>query len=128
SIEERGHTRLLAMDEDGTDVRVLDESLDLRGAPAWAPDGQSIVVAATREGVPQLMRIPVPAGSPAPLLREYALDPTWSPDGRFLVYSGPDVGTTFAVKAVGGDGRPHSLPGLTLTRGARRLAFVPGRP
>ena len=126
--EERGRTRLLAMDEDGTDVRVLDQSLDLRGAPAWAPDGQSIVVAANREGVPQLMRIPVQAGSPAPLVSEYALDPTWSPDGRFLVYSGPDVGTTFAVKAVGGDGRPHPLPGLTLTRGARRLAFVPGRP
>jgi len=126
-IEERGRTRLLAMDEDGTDVRVLDESLDLRGAPAWAPDGQSIVVAANREGVPQLMRVPIHAGAPAPLVPEYALDPTWSPDGRILVYSGPDVGTTFVVKAVSGDGRPHPLPSLTLTRGARRLAFVPGR-
>jgi hypothetical protein len=43
------------------------------------------------------------------------------------VYSGPDVGTTFVVKAVTGDGRPHPLPSLTLPRGARRLAFVPGR-
>ena len=127
SIEERGRTRLLAMDEDGTDVQVVDESLDLRGAPAWAPDGQSIVVAASREGVPQLMRIPIHGGAPAALVPEYALDPTWSPDGRFLVYSGADVGTTFVVKAVSGDGRPHRLPDLTLTRGARRLAFVPGR-
>src|SRR6185503_17349806 len=110
SIEERGHTRLLAMDDDGTDVQVLDESLDLRGAPAWAPDGQSIVVAANREGVPQLMSVPIPAGAPAPLVGEYARDPTWSPDGRFLVYSGADVGTTFVVKAVSGDGRPHPLP------------------
>jgi Tol biopolymer transport system component len=125
-IEERGRTRLLAMDDDGTDVRVLDESLDLRGAPAWAPDGQSIVVAANREGVPQLMRVPIHASASAPLVPEYALDPTWSPDGRFLVYSGPDVGTTFVVKAVSGDGRPHPLPTLTLTRGARRVAFVPG--
>jgi Tol biopolymer transport system component len=128
TIEERGRTRLVAMDEDGTDVRVLDESLDFRGAPAWAPDGQSIVVAANREGVPQLMRVPLHAGAPAPLVPEYALDPTWSPDGRFLVYSGPDVGTTFMVKAVSGDGRPHPFSSLTLTRGARRLAFVPGRP
>jgi Tol biopolymer transport system component len=127
TVEEHGRTRLLAMDEDGTDVRVLDESLDFRGAPAWAPDAQSIVVAANRDGVPQLMRVPVRAGAPAPLVPEYALDPTWSPDGRFLVYSGPDVGTTFTVKAVGGDGRPHPLSSLTLTRGARRLAFVPGR-
>ena len=45
-----------------------------------------------------------------PLVPEYAFDPTWSPDGRFLAYSGPDVGTTFVVKAVSGDGRPHPLP------------------
>jgi Tol biopolymer transport system component len=127
TVEEHGRTRLLAMDEDGTDVRVLDESLDFRGAPAWAPDAQSIVVAANRGGVPQLMRVPIGAGAPASMVPEYALDPAWSPDGRFLVYSGPDVGTTFAVKAVGGDGRPHPLSSLTLTRGARRLAFVPGR-
>jgi Tol biopolymer transport system component len=126
-IEEGGHTRLLAMDEDGTDVRVLGESLDLRGAPAWAPDGQSIVVAANQAGVPHLMRVPVQGGVPTPLVAEYALDPAWSPDGRFLVYSGPDVGTTFAVKAVSADGQPHPLPTLTLTRGARRVAFVPGR-
>jgi Tol biopolymer transport system component len=126
-IEERGRTRLLAMDNDGTNVEALGESLDLRGAPAWTPDGQSIVVAANREGVPQLMSVPVHGGAPAPLVAEYAMDPTWSPDGRFLLYSGPDVGTTFVVKAVGGDGRPHSLPSLTLTRGARRLAFGPGR-
>ncbi len=63
------------------------------------------------------MRIPVQAGSPAPLVSEYGLDPTWSPDGQFLVYSGPDVGTTFALKAVGGDGRPRALQGLTLTAG-----------
>lgn len=126
-VEERGRTRLLAMDEDGTDVRVLDESSGLRGAPAWAPDGQSIVVAAHRQGTPQLVRVPLGGGAATPFVPEYALDPVWSPDGRFLVYSGPDVGTTFAVKAVGGDGRPHALPGLNLTRGARRLAFVPGR-
>ena len=126
-IAESGRTRLLAMDEDGSDVRVLDESLDFRGAPAFSPDGQSIVVAANRDGVPQLMRVPLGPGAPAPLVREYALDPAWSADGRLLVYSGPDVGTTFEVKAVTADGRPHPLPPLVLARGARRVAFVPGR-
>ena len=51
-----GARRLLAMDADGTNVRVLDESLDLRGAPTWAPDGQSLVVAAIRDGVPRLLQ------------------------------------------------------------------------
>ena len=63
---------------------------------------------------------------PAPFVREYSVDPAWSPDGRFVVYSGPDIGTTFSVKAVTAEAAPHPLPALTLTRGARHLAFLPG--
>ena len=59
-----------------------------------------------------------------PLVQEYSIDPTWSPSGQFLVYSGADVGTTFSVKSVSADGAPHPLPTLVLTRGARRLAFM----
>ena len=40
-----------------------------------------------------------------------------------MLYSGPDVGTTFAIRAVAADGRPYPLPALILSRGARRLAF-----
>jgi hypothetical protein len=50
----------------------------------------------------------------------------WAPNGRFLVYSGPDIGITFSVKAVTADAAARSLPTLTLTRGARHLAFLPG--
>jgi hypothetical protein len=42
-------------------------------------------------------------GAPLVLVSEYSLDPTWSPDGQFLLYSGPDVGTTFVVRAVAAD-------------------------
>ena len=65
-------------------------------------------------------------GPPVPLVKEYSIDPIWAPSGRFLVYSGADVGTTFSVKAVNADGTPHHLPNLILTRGARRLAFLGG--
>jgi hypothetical protein len=47
-------------------------------------------------------------------------------DVRFVVYSGPDIGTTFSVKAATADAAPHSLPALTLTRGARHMAFLRG--
>ena len=58
-----------------------------------------------------------------PLTAEYSLDPIWSPSGRFLIYSGADVGTTFRVKAVTADGAPKALPDVILSRGARRMAF-----
>ena len=125
-IEERGRTRLYVMDHDGRNVRAIAESLELRGAPAWAPDGESITVAAYHDGAPRLFRVSLDGRTTAPLLPEHSIDPVWSPDGRFLAYSGPDVGTTFLVKAVTSDGRPYPVPNLTLTRGARRFVFLPG--
>jgi hypothetical protein len=69
----------------------------------------------------------VDGGAPSPLVREYSVDPAWAPDGRFVVYSGPDIGTTFEVKAATAEGTAHPLAPLTLTRGARHVAFLPGR-
>jgi Tol biopolymer transport system component len=114
---------LLVMDSNGAHARAVTDSLALRGNPAWAPDGQSIVSAVFQGGEPRLTRIPLDGGAPLTLVSEYSLDPTWSPDGQFLLYSGPDVGTTFAVRAVAADGRPYPLPALILSRGARRVVF-----
>jgi Tol biopolymer transport system component len=117
---------LYVMQADGTNARIVTDSLDLQGAPAWEPDGQSITSAAEDHGVPHLFRVPVDGRSPALFVQEYSVDPAWAPDGRFVVYSGPDIGTTFSVKAVTAEAAAHRLPALTLTRGARHLAFLPG--
>jgi Tol biopolymer transport system component len=124
TVQARGVTQLYLMNTDGTDTRRIAEELDVRGAPAWSPDGRWLAVAANRDGEPRLFKVPVAGGTPVPLVHEYSIDPTWSPSGQFLVYSGADVGTTFAVKAVSADGVPRQLPNLILTRGARRLAFL----
>jgi Tol biopolymer transport system component len=126
SVRQHGRTLLYVVQADGTNARIVSDSLDLQGAPAWAPDGRSITVAANDHGVPQLVRVPLDGGSPATLVREYSVDPTWAPDGRFVVYSGADIGTTFSVKAVSADAAPHPLPTLTLTRGARHLTLLSG--
>ena len=55
---------------------------------------------------------------------EYSVDPVWSPDGNYFVYSGADVGTTFPLRAAAPDGRPYTRPNLIMTRGARRVAFL----
>ena len=121
SIRAAGHS-LYVMNADGTNARIVTDSLALHGAPAWAVDGQSITTAANVDGTPQLFRVSL-EGAAVPLVREYSADPVWSPGGDFLVYSGADVGTTFPVKAVTAAAKPYVIPNLTLTRGARRLRF-----
>ena len=118
-------TSLHVANVDGSNARIVTSALELQGAPAWAPDGQSITVATVVDGAPRLFNVPLDGGAPAPLVKEHSSDAAWSPDGTVVVYSGPDVGTTFPVKAVTPNGTTLPLPVLTLTRGARRLAFIP---
>jgi Tol biopolymer transport system component len=114
------------MQPDGTQARVVTDALDLQGSPAWAADGLAILTAANDHGVPHLFRVPVDGGSPTALVQEQSLDPAPSPDGNLIAYSGPDIGTTFSVKAVTPSGTASPIPNLTLPRGARHLAFTDG--
>jgi Tol biopolymer transport system component len=125
-VRRGGVTRLYVMNADGSGVRQITEELDVRGSLAWSPDGQWIAVAANRGGQPALFKLPINGGAAVLLVQGFALDPVWSPSGRFLIYSGADLGTTFALKAVSEDGSPYPLPELVLSRGARRVAFLGG--
>jgi Tol biopolymer transport system component len=117
---------LTIMTPDGTEARTLAESLDVRSPPAWSPDGASITVAALRDGIPRLVSVPLDGRPPIPIVDGYSTDPSWSPDGRFLVYSGEEVGPSFEVKAVTARGQPVNLPNIRLSRGARRIGVLSG--
>jgi Tol biopolymer transport system component len=127
SVEQGGRTALHVVTSDGMGARMVTDALALRGAPAWTPDGEALTAAAVVDGVPRLFRIPLRAGPPTPFVEEYSVDPVWSPDGDLVAYSGADVGTTFPVKAVRADAGAYRTASLTLTRGARHMAFLPGR-
>jgi Tol biopolymer transport system component len=125
SVRRHEQSFLYIMQADGTNARTVADSLNLQGAPAWAPDGRSITSAVDDHGVPHLFRLSIDGRSPTAFVQEYSVDPAWAPNGRLAVYSGPDIGTTFSVKAVTAEAAPHPLPALTLTRGARHMVFLP---
>jgi Tol biopolymer transport system component len=96
----------------------------LSGDLAWAPDSQSIVGAIVSDGEPRLARIFLDATPPQSIVSDYSVDPVWSPDGKYFVYTGAQVATIFPLRASAADGRPYNMPGLILTIGARRVAFA----
>jgi dipeptidyl aminopeptidase/acylaminoacyl peptidase len=94
-------------------------------APAISPDGQNIAFVTESDGHTQL-RLVRENGEKAHVLAsglELRGAPAWAPDGKFLLYSGADVGTTFPLRAAVADGRALPMRSLVLTRGARRVAF-----
>ncbi|HEY8234316.1 MAG TPA: protein kinase [Vicinamibacteria bacterium] len=119
------HTRLYAMNADGTGVRPLIEALEVRGGIAWSPDSEAIVVGVDQGNGPQLWHIPLADAAPRAVTTEYSIDPVWSPDGGSLVYSGSQLGPGYAVKAISLDGAPVPIPPLSLLRNDR-FRFLPG--
>lgn len=126
AVRQHERTWLYAMDADGTNARAVTGALELEGGPAWTPDGSAITVGVVSEGAPRLFNVPLDGRPPAPLVTPHSVHPVWSPDGAIVTFSGPDIGTTFEVSAATADGHAADVPALTLTRGARRVAFMPG--
>jgi serine/threonine protein kinase/Tol biopolymer transport system component len=125
TVERHGTTQLYVIGSDGGNARLVSATLALRGDLAWTPDSQSIVGAIVKDGEPNLSRIRLDGAPPQPMTADYSLNPVWSPDGTYLVYSGADVGMRFPLRASAPDGRPYGMASLILTRGARRVAFAP---
>jgi Tol biopolymer transport system component len=126
SVRQSGRAWLYVANVDGTGARQASASFEPQGDAAWASDGRSVVVATEVDGTPRLFRVKLDTGAASPLADEFSTDPAWSPDGATVVYSGADVGTTFSLKAITPDGRSAPVTPVTLSRGARRLVFLPG--
>ncbi len=77
-------------------------------APAWSPDGRSLAVALTVDGVSQIYQVDATgSGQPRRLTRSNAIDtePVFSPDGRLLFFTSDRGGSPqiYRMPAAGGD-------------------------
>jgi serine/threonine protein kinase len=125
-IRREGRNGLYVMNADGTNLRQLAASLDVRDAPSWSPDGKFIAVAADQGDGSRLFKVPVDGGAPVLLVDGLSRMPVWSPDGSLILYAAPQQGAGYAVKAVTPEPKPHTLPELWILRGGDRYRFLPG--
>jgi Tol biopolymer transport system component len=112
---------------DGSGARALAEQLDVRGTPSWSPDGNWLAVAARDSVSVRVYKVPfAAAGPPVRLVDSLSSNPVWSPDGRFIVYSGTPRGRSVSLNTVTPDGAPFesSLRGLQVDRLGDSYRFV----
>jgi serine/threonine protein kinase/Tol biopolymer transport system component len=128
SVRKQGRAGLYVMNADGANVRVLSETLDVRGAAAWSPDGKWIVIAASEREGTRVFKVPVDGGAPVRLVDTFSYNPIWSPDGRFIIYSQPLHGGTSVIKAVTPDKAPFPMPDIqVLYTAAAPYRFAPNQ-
>ncbi len=126
AMRKEGRSRLFTMSADGLKVHPMAESLDVREAPSWSPDGKWIAVSAGEGKANPLLKIPIAGGPAVRLVEGITYNPVWSPDGSLIVYSESHGGPSYQVKAVSSDGRPYPLPEIWVRFGGSRYRFLPG--
>ncbi len=104
---------------------MLADSLDVRGAGSWSPDGKWIAIAAQDSFGVRVFKVPASGGRATNLVATTSSNPVWSPDGAFVVYSGAPRARSVPVLAVTPDGKPHALPPLTVDRFGDSYRFLP---
>jgi Tol biopolymer transport system component len=124
-VRDGKQARLYVMAADGTGVRLIDESLDVRDAPSWSPDGKWIAVVASEGKEQPLFRISADGGAPVRLVGGNNYDPVWSPDGRFIAYSEHHGGPTYHLRGVTPEKQRYPLPDVTVVAGGNRYRFLP---
>lgn len=84
----------------------------LEGAPTWSPDGQRMVFFSVREGRDTIFEKSASgAGEERVVAPDGGFPLSWSPDGRFLLYSRPDMKTGVDLWALPmtGDPKPFTV-------------------
>ncbi len=124
-VRNAGERHLKVLSADGTNVRTLAPSISVTGTADWSPDGRWIAAGGRDAEGAGLFMIPVDDGPPIKLVScDRFGSPVWSPDGTFIVYSGPIQAGRVPLFAIRPDRTRIELPALRV--GPPRLP-VPAR-
>ncbi len=126
SVRRPARSTLYCLSATGTGARPVGESLDVRGAPSWSPDGKWIAVAARVGPGVHIFKVPVDGSMPLQLVDSVSSNPVWSPSGNLILYSGASRARIVPVKAVTPEGRPFPIPTISVDRVGDSYRFLPG--
>jgi Tol biopolymer transport system component len=116
------------MASDGTNTRRIAQSLEVRRAPSWSPDGKWIAVAASEGTANPLYKVPVDGKAPVRLVEgshSVISNPVWSPDGRFILYSEGEGSAMVRLQGVTPERHSFSLPAIWVGNTGDRYRFLP---
>ena len=108
SVRQNGRTLLYVMQADGTNARIVCRFARVAGRSSVGAGRPIDHIGGDRAR--RAAPLPRPSGRSrsVPLRRASTRSiPSWAPDGRFVVYSGPDIGTTFSLYVPSRPRRPR---------------------
>ena len=110
---------MFVMDKDGRNVEQLTHYKNNSGAGSWSPDGTEIAFTSSKIGGWEIYVMDILSGAVKQLTKnpdglEWATEPFWSPDGKYIAYrqATPPLGTTtIYVMRADGTGQAPLVPG-----------------
>jgi serine/threonine protein kinase/Tol biopolymer transport system component len=126
-VRKGSRSALSCANADGSKVRLIADSLDVRGAPSWSPDGRWVAIGVREGEAIHVFKVPLDGGTPVRLVQEFSSEPVWSPEGHVILYSGTPRGRSVPVHAVRPDGSPipPAFGALVVDRLSDSYRFLP---
>ncbi|MBK5291442.1 MAG: serine/threonine-protein kinase [Acidobacteriia bacterium] len=125
SFRRKDRAGLHVMNADGTNLRTLSNSFQVRSAASWSPDSKWVAVSGDEGKGSRVFKVAVDGGAPVRLLDTQSSGPVWSLDGQLIIYGGPDIGGNQAVFAMTPEGKPVPFPELKVRRKFDGYRFLP---
>jgi serine/threonine protein kinase len=125
ALKREGKQHIHLIGPDGSNLRLLSDSIDVRGTSSFSPDGKWIAIAGIDAQGQGLFKISIVDGRYEKIIEGVVLDPVWSPKGDLIVYGGKQLSGFLTLEAVRPNGKVAELPEIKVWVRGERFRFIP---